>query len=168
MFLATLDTPNYRFAALGTTEQEARGIIGAAWTHHAEQYGALLSVDDIADEVNVQELRPGTANRDGSHLVTADTWSSASRQTFIDTGAYLPTSEQDDDDDPDGPGLDDDGSPEQWNTSPAEPVDYTATLDRSDLAALTAGRRVRAEVWSAEDPHGMPALSVVLSYDSEA
>lgn len=89
MFLATLDTANYRFTALGTTEQEARGVLGAAWQHHAEQMGAVWSVDDIAGDVNVQELRPGTANRDGSHLVTADTWTSASRQTFIDTGAYL-------------------------------------------------------------------------------
>lgn len=168
MFLATLDTGNYRFTALGTTEQEARGILGAAWQHHAEQMGAILDLDDIADDVTVQELHPGTANRDGSPLVAADTWSSASRQTFIDTGAYLPASEQDDDyDDPDGPGLDDDGSPEQWNTSPAEPIDYIAALDRSDLAALLDGRDVRAEVWSAEDPHGMPALSVYLTFDPE-
>lgn len=89
MFLATLDTPNYRFTALGTTEEEARGIIGAAWTQHAEQYGAVLTWDDLADDVNTEELTPGTANRDGARIVTADTWSSASRQTFIDTGAYL-------------------------------------------------------------------------------
>lgn len=93
MFLATLDTGNFRFAALGSTEEEARGIIGTAWEHHAEQSGAFLTWDQLADDVNVETIRLGEANRDGAPLVAADTWSSVSRQTFIDTGAYLPAAE---------------------------------------------------------------------------
>lgn len=133
LYHATLDTPNYRFQALGFTEQEARAALEQAWNTHAEQTGAIYEWRDLADDVNVSALETGTAYRDGSPIATLER-------------------EQ----------------PATENTSPAESPDLTATLEASDLEALTAGRPVHVEGWAYDDPHGMPAAIVRLSFDSEA
>lgn len=153
LYLASLDTINFRFQALGATEQEALGILALAWEEHARQSGAYVTWDDLADDANVTALQLGHGYRDGSDIVEADTTSSASRQTFIDTGAYLPTGAA--------------GTDETWNTSPAESPDLSCVIDPSDLAALTAGRRIHVEAWQPEG-FGAPAAIVRVSYDPHA
>lgn len=155
LYRANVETSNYRFHAYGTTEQEARGVLALTWNTHAEQTGAVLSWEELEPDVYVEEIAPGYGYRDGSDIVTADTASSASRQTFIDTGAHLPI------------GVAGTES-ETWNTSPAESPDLACVLDPSDFAALMAGRPVHLEGWSPDDPHGMPAAIVRVTYDPHA
>jgi len=152
LYLASLVTRNFRFQALGATEREALGILGTTWEEHARQYGAYVTWDDLADDANVTALQLGHGYRDGSDIVEADTASSASRQTFIDTGAYLPIG---------AAGTES----ETWNTSPAESPDLSVVLDFADLEALSNGLPIHAEGWSVDDPHGMPAAIVRVTYD---
>lgn len=153
LYLASLDTINFRFQALGATEQEALGVLALAWEEHARQSGAYVTWDDLADDANVTALQLGHGYRDGSDIVEADTTSSASRQTFIDTGAYLPTGAA--------------GTDETWNTSPSESPDLTCVIDSSDLAALMLGRPIHVEAWQPEG-FGTPAAIVRVSYDPHA
>lgn len=63
LYLATLDTPNFRFSALGTTEQEARELLrrgfiepfpqGARREYRAEVF------ERYADGVNVYSVADG-------------------------------------------------------------------------------------------------------------
>lgn len=73
LYLASLDTINFRFQALGATEQEALGILALAWEEHARQSGAYVTWDDLADDANVTALQLGHGYRDGSDIVEADT-----------------------------------------------------------------------------------------------
>lgn len=132
LHLATLETRNYRFQALGFTEQEARAALEQAWNAHAEQTGGI-GWQRLADDVNVSALETGTAYRDGSPIATLER-------------------EQ----------------PASTNTSPAERHDLEATADPSDIAALISGHAVHLEAWSPDDPHGMPAAIIRLSFDQEA
>ena len=130
LHLATLDTRNFQFQALGLTEQEARATLEQAGASHAAETGAWEWAE-FSDGVNVSALEIGTAYRDGWPL--------------------LPVLER-----------------EQPATSPAEEPDLSAVLDPSDLSALMLGRPVHVEGWSPDDPHGMPAAIVRLSYDDNA
>ncbi len=55
LHLATLDTRNYRFQALGLTEDEARAALEQAWTVHAEQAGAD-DWSEFSGDVSVEAL----------------------------------------------------------------------------------------------------------------
>jgi hypothetical protein len=69
MWLATLDTANFRFMAVGDTEAGAREVMREAWNKHREEYRAAWKFEDVADEVEVIELIPGMATRDGEPLL---------------------------------------------------------------------------------------------------
>lgn len=132
LHLATLETRNYRFQALGMTPGEAIDALALAWDRHAEQTGADDNWSAFADDVTVSALETGTAYRDGSPIAALER-------------------EQ----------------PATENTSPAERHDLSATLEASDLEALAAGRPVHLEAWSPDDPHGMPAAIIRISFDRE-
>ncbi|SEF34305.1 hypothetical protein SAMN05421837_107313 [Amycolatopsis pretoriensis] len=68
LFVATLETSGFRFMTAGSSEQEARDVMKAAWHAHRTQTGATWTFDDLADDVNVVAMRPWTALRDGSPM----------------------------------------------------------------------------------------------------
>jgi hypothetical protein len=69
--LATLDTANYSFAALGETKGQATRAMQAAWRRHRAQTGAEMRWDDVKGDVNYADIRPGQCLRDGSPLATS-------------------------------------------------------------------------------------------------
>jgi hypothetical protein len=68
LFVATLDTPNFRFMSAGETEEGARAIMRRAWEVHAAQFDAAWTYDELDDDVKVVQLTAGTAVRDGSPI----------------------------------------------------------------------------------------------------
>lgn len=66
---ATLDTVHFTFTALGTTTEEAREVLAAAWRAHRAQTGAALTFDNLAGDTNYIVGAPGTALRDGTRLI---------------------------------------------------------------------------------------------------
>jgi hypothetical protein len=69
MILATLDTSNFNFVALGRDQAHAEQIMRRAWNAHRRDYGRdVWTYDEISDSVNFAEISVGTALRDGSPL----------------------------------------------------------------------------------------------------
>lgn len=80
IFIATLETPNFRFEAVGNTEAEALALLEQAWSHHFDEMGQpadMLSFEevlDVAEQPNARyflttrALRLGEAYRDGQPM----------------------------------------------------------------------------------------------------
>lgn len=66
--LATLETTNFTFQAIGATEVEAVEAIRKGWNKHARRTGAVIRFDDLRDDVNVIVMQSGRAYRDGMAL----------------------------------------------------------------------------------------------------
>jgi hypothetical protein len=65
LYVATLDT-RYSFMTAGETREDAVKAMRLAWSRHRRQTGATWAWADMVDDVQVVELHPGTALRDGS------------------------------------------------------------------------------------------------------
>jgi hypothetical protein len=81
--IATLETPNFRFEAVGATEAEALELLEEAWSRHFDEMGQpedMLSFDAVLEAaerpdtryfVNTRALLVGAAYRDGQQLFLA-------------------------------------------------------------------------------------------------
>lgn len=69
MTVATLDTANFNFIALGLTPEDCRTALRKAWAEHRRQTGATWTLEDVYDSVNYLILKPGQVARDGSVIV---------------------------------------------------------------------------------------------------
>lgn len=75
MILATVETPNFTFQALGDTKGHATDLLLKAWKVHVRQYGGPANVDTRmmrelvdGDEVTFTEIQVGTVTRDGETI----------------------------------------------------------------------------------------------------
>lgn len=81
--IATLETPNFRFEAVGASEAEAMELLEAAWSRHFDEMGQpadMLSFENVLEAVEqsgsryfltVRALCLGAAYRDGQLIVPA-------------------------------------------------------------------------------------------------
>ena len=68
MRLATLETANFSFLALGATTEEAKTAMKKAWATHKRQYKATDTWLDVCEDVHYTTIEPGQALRDGECL----------------------------------------------------------------------------------------------------
>jgi predicted RNase H-like HicB family nuclease len=76
LVIALLETPNFRFEAVGATEAEAMELLEAAWSHHFDEMGQpanMLSFDSVLEAaeqpdakyfISTRTLALGAAYRD--------------------------------------------------------------------------------------------------------
>lgn len=64
MFIATVDTPHFRFLALGDTEVEARQALMKGWYAHCKEYKRAERSYVQPDEICIGELEVGDCLRD--------------------------------------------------------------------------------------------------------
>lgn len=67
--LAILSTGHFDFAALGRDRRHAETVMRAAWRKHKQQTDAVMSWDEVSEDINYHDLALGEALRDGSVLV---------------------------------------------------------------------------------------------------
>lgn len=75
MILATVETRNFTFQALGETKGQAADLLLKAWKAHVRQYGGPSNVDShmmrelvADDEVTYTYIEVGTVTRDGETI----------------------------------------------------------------------------------------------------
>lgn len=68
MYLATLETSHFSFAALGATADAAINALCLAWGRHQQQTGTAAPWIEFAEDVQILPMQIGTAYRDGQPL----------------------------------------------------------------------------------------------------
>lgn len=67
MFIATCETRNFDFLAVGRTAEEARESLLNGWRRHCQQTGA--EHDHVTEEdINIDECQPGQCLRDHQRI----------------------------------------------------------------------------------------------------
>lgn len=66
--IATLETGNFTFKAVGLTVGEALEAVRVGWTHHIRTTGAADKWSDVRRSVNVLDATVGECYRDGHPL----------------------------------------------------------------------------------------------------
>jgi len=64
MFWARLETRSFTFDAFGATKSEALMAMHSGWVKHAQQTGATMGWEIVADDVYVIEVHAGECLRD--------------------------------------------------------------------------------------------------------
>lgn len=68
---ASLETRNFDFVAYAIDREGAIGILKCAWEKHRREMSAPLSWNELADDVQSNQVEMNTAYRDGTALYRA-------------------------------------------------------------------------------------------------
>jgi len=70
MTLATFETPNFTFQALGVSKSHSLNLLIRAWKRHCDTSGAELSyILDFEDDIQFLSIRTGSAWKDNEIVV---------------------------------------------------------------------------------------------------
>jgi hypothetical protein len=69
VFVATLETRNFSFMALGRSTDDARDSLMRGWQKHCEEYPDADPDSVIPEDCSVTELSDGQCTRDGTIIV---------------------------------------------------------------------------------------------------
>jgi len=72
MYLATLETPNFEFLAVGDTREEALAAMRKGWQNHIQGCDTCWKWEEIEQDIFVRFTRTGDFWRDGTLTLSSD------------------------------------------------------------------------------------------------